>query len=144
MRPKLLDSTTNSILQAPAPDRTVKKMQCRSEPGSPGYCRKVPGSTSLVSPAKALFKTWVNISDSTMGDWLTAAANLMLTLYEAHKKDVIGCNYLHADETATKVLESERKGAIHLENYWVYQAHEKNWSCSIIKPEEEETGLTRY
>ena len=86
VRPKLLDSTTNSILQAPAPDRTVKKMQCRSEPGSPGYCRKVPGSTSLVSSAKALFKTWVNISDSTMGDWLTAAANLMLTLYEAHKK----------------------------------------------------------
>ena len=60
-----------------------------------------------------------------MGDWLTAAANLMLPLYEAHKKRVIACNYLHADETTIKVLESERKGATHLGYYWVYQAHEQ-------------------
>jgi transposase len=60
-----------------------------------------------------------------MGDWFAAAAKLLLPLYGAHKKLVISCNYLHADETTIKVLESERKGAAHLGFYWVYQAHEQ-------------------
>jgi hypothetical protein len=60
-----------------------------------------------------------------MGDWVSAAAQVLQPAYEAHKKMILASNYLHADETTIKVLESERKGASHLGYYWVYQAHEQ-------------------
>lgn len=55
----------------------------------------------------------VVISDSTIGDWLATAAKWLLPLYEAHKLLVLGCGYLHADETIIKILDSDKKGATH-------------------------------
>ncbi len=125
VRPKLLDAATNSILQAPAPDRAFEKSSVDPSLVAQVIVEKFLDHLPLYRQLKRYSRLGVNISDSTMGDWLTAAAYLMLPLYEAHKKEVIACNYLHADETTIKVLESERKGATHLGYYWVYQAHEK-------------------
>ena len=125
VRPKLLDAATNSILQAPAPDRAFEKSSVDPSLVAQVIVEKFLDHLPLYRQLKRYSRLGVNISDSTMGDWLTAAANLMLPLYEAHKKGVIACNYLHADETTIKVLESERKGATHLGYYWVYQVHEK-------------------
>jgi len=125
VRPKLLDTVTNRILQAPAPDRAFEKSSVDPSLVAQIIVEKFLDHLPLHRQLKRYSRLGVIISDSTMGDWLTAAANLMLPLYEAHKKGVIACNYLHADETTIKVLESERKGATHLGYYWVYQAHEK-------------------
>jgi transposase len=125
VRPKLLDCATNNILQAPAPDRAFEKSSVDPSLVAQVIIEKFLDHLPLYRQLKRYSRLGVSISDSTMGDWLTAAANLMLPLYEAHKKGVIACNYLHADETTIKVLESERKGATHLGYYWVYQAHEQ-------------------
>jgi len=41
-------------------------------------------------------------------------------LYEAHKKIVLACGYLHADETPPKVLDENKKGTTHQGYFWVY------------------------
>jgi transposase len=125
VRPKLLDTVTGRILQAPAPDRAFEKSSVDPSLVAQIIVEKFLDHLPLHRQLKRYSRLGVSIRDSTMGDWLTAAANLILPLYEAHKKGVIGCNYLHADETTIKVLESERKGATHHGYYWVYQAHEK-------------------
>jgi transposase len=125
VRPKFLDTTTNSILQAPAPERPFEKSSVDASLVSQAIVEKYVDHIPIYRQLKIYARRGVTISDSTMGDWFTAAANLLLPLYEAHKKLIISCNYLHADETTIKVLESERKGATHLGFYWVYMAHEQ-------------------
>jgi len=125
VRPKLLDATTNCIVQAPAAERPFEKSNVDASLVAQIIVEKYMDHLPLYRQLKRYSRLGVNISDSTMGDWLTAAANLMLPLYEAHKLLVVSCSYLHADETTIKVLESDRKGATHLGYYWVYQAHEQ-------------------
>lgn len=125
VRPKLLDATTNCIVQAPAPERPFEKSSVDASLVSQAIIEKYVDHIPVYRQIKIYSRLGVTLSDSTVGDWFSAAANLLLPLYEAHKKLVISCNYLHADETSIKVLESERKGATHLGFYWVYLAHEQ-------------------
>lgn len=125
VRPKLLEAVTNRIVQACAPERPFEKSNVDASMVVQIVVEKYMDHLPLHRQLKRYARLGVTISNSTMGDWLSAAANLILPLYEAHSKLVIACNYLHADETTIKVLESERKGATHLGYYWVYQAHEK-------------------
>ena len=125
VRPKLLEAVTNRIVQAPAPERPFEKSNVDASLVAQIVVEKYMDHLPLHRQLKRYARLGVTISNSTMGDWLGAAANLILPLYEAHCKLVIACNYLHADETTIKVLESERKGATHLGYYWVYQAYEK-------------------
>ncbi|MEO5647090.1 MAG: IS66 family transposase [Chitinophagaceae bacterium] len=124
VRPKYLDTRTSRILQAPAQQRPFEKSSVDPSLVAQIIVEKYMDHLPLYRQVKRYSRLGVTIPDSTMGDWLAAAANLMLPLYEAHKNLVISCNYLHADETTIKVLESERKGATHLGYYWVYQSHE--------------------
>jgi len=125
VRPKLLDVATNSILQAPAPERPFEKSSVDASLVSQAIVEKYVDHIPIYRQVKIYARLGVTLSDSTMGDWFASAANLLLPLYEAHKKLVISCNYLHADETTIRVLESERKNATHLGFYWVYLAHEQ-------------------
>jgi transposase len=62
----------------------------------------------------------VNIAQSTINDWVKAVLTHVAALYEAHKKIVLACGYLHADETPLKVLDENKKGTTHQGYYWVY------------------------
>ena len=125
VRPKLLDAATNRILQAPAPDRPFEKSSFDTSLVAQAIIEKYVDHIPIYRQIKIYARLGVTISDSTMGDQFGAAAKLILPLYEAHKKLVLSCNYLHVDETTINVLESERKNATHLGFYWVYLAHEQ-------------------
>lgn len=125
IRPKLLDAATNSIFQAPAPERPFEKSSVDASLVAQVIIEKYVDHIPFYRQRKIYSRRGITISDSTMCDWCAAAANLIEPLYQALKKLVISCNYLHADETTIKVLESERKGASHLGFYWVYLAHEQ-------------------
>lgn len=125
VRPKLMETATNVIFQAPAPERPFEKSSVDASLVAQIIIEKYVDHLPFYRQQKIYARRGVTISDSTMCDWSTAAANLILPLYEALKKLVISCNYMYADETTIKVLESERKGASHLGFYWVYQAHEQ-------------------
>ena len=63
----------------------------------------------------------VKLPYSTLSDWVGATCRLIEPLYEALKKEVAQCGYLHVDETPIKVLDKDKKGQTHRGYYWVYQ-----------------------
>jgi len=125
VRPKLLDAATNRILQAAAPDRCFEKSNADTSLVAQVIVEKYADHLPLYRQIKRYERLGVNISDSTIGDWLTVAAQMLLPLYQAHRLLVLSYGYLHADETIIKVLDNDKKGATHQGYYWVYQSHEQ-------------------
>ena len=125
VRPKFMDAGTKRIYQAQAPERCFEKSNVDPSLVAQVIVEKYMDHLPLYRQVKRYSRLGVTISDSSMGDWVSAGASVILPLYEAHKKVILASNYLHADETTIKVLESERKGASHLGYYWVYQEHEQ-------------------
>ena len=125
VRPKLLDVTANRILQALAPERSFEKSNVDASLVAQVIVEKFVDHLPLYRQIKRYARLGVTISDSTIGDWLTASATLLQPLSEAHTIAVLNCGYLHADETIIKVLDSDKKGATHRGYYWVYQSNEQ-------------------
>jgi transposase len=65
-------------------------------------------------------RSGIKLSYSTLSDAITSTCKLMVPLQEAFIKQVLACNYLHADETPIKVLDKDKKGTTHRGYYWVY------------------------
>jgi transposase len=124
VRPRYLDTLTNRIYQAAAPARSFERSNVDSSLVAQVIVEKYIDHLPLYRQIKRYERLGVTISDSTIGDWLTAGAELLLPLYQAHKLNVLGSGYLHADETIIKVLDSDKNGATHQGYYWVYQCHD--------------------
>src|SRR5690606_19104446 len=64
----------------------------------------------------------ITLSESTLGGWVAATADLLVPLYEALKKEVIESGYVQADETPIAVQDRDKQGSTHRGYYWVYHA----------------------
>ena len=64
----------------------------------------------------------VTIPRSTIDSWQTGTANLVWSLYEELKRQVLGQGYIQLDETPIKVLDQRKKGTTHRGYYWVYHS----------------------
>src|ERR1019366_6397711 len=62
----------------------------------------------------------IELSDSTLVDWINRTARLLKPLYEAHRRIILSAPYLQADETPIGVLESDNPGSLHRGYHWVY------------------------
>lgn len=62
----------------------------------------------------------INLAESTISGWFTAASKLIEPLYETLKTKVISTDYLMADETPIPVLTKDSPGATHKGYHWVY------------------------
>jgi len=71
----------------------------------------------------------VEISDKTIGGWVTAGCDLLTTLYERLVIRVQQSGYIQADETPIKVLDKDKKGDTHKGYYWVYHAPGEKTVC---------------
>lgn len=125
VRNKFMDPTTDRILQAPAPERAFERSSVDASLVAQIIVEKYVDHLPLYRQLNRYARLGVAISDSTMGDWLTNGAGLLLPLYQAHRRLVLSGGYLHADETTLKVLDKLKKGTTHLGYYWVYQSHEQ-------------------
>lgn len=123
IRPKYLDVATNSIHQALAPERSFEKSNVDTSLIAQIIVEKFIDHLPLDRQLKRFARLGVTISDSTIGNWVTASAAFLKPLYEAHKQLVLASGYLHADETIIKVLDSDKKNATHQGYYWVYQCN---------------------
>jgi transposase len=63
----------------------------------------------------------IKLPYSTLTDWVSSTCKLIEPLYEALRKELLQCLYLHVDETPIKVLDKDKKGQTHRGYYWVYQ-----------------------
>jgi transposase len=120
-RPKYLDVVTNTIYQALAPERSFERSNADTSLIAQIIIEKFVDHLPLDRQRKRFARMGVDISDSTMGNWVAAGAAFLNPLYEAHKQLVLDSGYLHADETIIKVLDSDKKNATHQGYYWVYQ-----------------------
>lgn len=62
----------------------------------------------------------VPLDATTVSNWIKQGCNLIVPLYEAHRRQVLAASYLSVDETPIKVLDKNKKGKTHQGYYWVY------------------------
>ena len=72
-----------------------------------------------------LKRSGIELSDSTINGWFNATSDLLEPLYHCLQKKVLACNYLQADESPIKVLDSNKKRATHTGYHWVYRSPEE-------------------
>jgi len=59
-------------------------------------------------------------AQSTMSDWMAGCCYLLDPLYNTLKQKIISSDYIQADESPIKVLDSNKKGKTHQGYQWVY------------------------
>lgn len=59
-------------------------------------------------------------AQSTLGDWMAGCCLLLEPLYNTLKQKILDADYIQADESPIKVLESDKKGSAHQGYQWVY------------------------
>jgi transposase len=62
----------------------------------------------------------VELAESTINGWFTAAVQLLEPLYEVLRQKVLKTDYLMADETPIPVQTKDKPGATHKGYHWVY------------------------
>lgn len=122
IRPKYARPDEAGIAIAPLPERALEKIMAGYALLSYLIVSKYVDHLPLYRQSKMFAREGMKIPDNTIGGWVTAVCSLLVPLYEEHKKQVLGRNYLQADETTIKVLDSDKKGASHLGYQWVCYA----------------------
>lgn len=69
------------------------------------YCDHIP----LHRQERRLARQGVDLSRSTLCDWMKGAADALAPLYELMKALILTCGTLHTDDTSVKLRDSERK-----------------------------------
>lgn len=59
-------------------------------------------------------------AQSTMSDWMNSCCKLLEPLYNTLKQKILDSDYIQADESPIKVLDSDKKGSTHQGYQWVY------------------------
>lgn len=59
-------------------------------------------------------------AQSTLGDWMSGCCQLLEPLYNTLKQKILESDYIQADESPIKVLDSNKKGSTHQGYQWVY------------------------
>lgn len=115
------ESEGTKVLIGKLPERPLPK--CIAGPNllSALIVAKFIDHLPLYRQAQMFKRQGIVLSDSTLGGWVNAVAQLLLPLYEAQKKKILSASYLQADETPIQVLKSEKAGSTHRGYHWVYQ-----------------------
>ena len=61
----------------------------------------------------------IELSDSTINDWIVRSINLLTVLHDRQTHILLSSGYIQNDETPIKVLDSEKKGQTHRGYFWV-------------------------
>lgn len=72
--------------------------------------------------AKIFKRDKVDLSESTLGGWVTAIANLLKPLYDTMIAELLKSDYIQGDESRIQVMDPTVKGKTHRGYYWVYHA----------------------
>lgn len=123
IRPKYvqpLSDLSSTVITASLPGRIMEKCMAGEGLLAQIIVDKYVDHLPLHRQMQRFARVGVNIAQSTINDWVKAVLTHIAALYEAHKKIVLACGYLHADETPLKVLDENKKGATHQGYYWVY------------------------
>jgi transposase len=110
------------VLIAPIPSRTVKRGLFDESVIAHLLISKYIDHLPLYRQRKIFQREGMDIPPSTLTDNTAAGCQVLKPIYNALKRELLSNLYLQGDETAIKVLQSEKKGACHLGYYWAYHA----------------------
>jgi len=117
------DADKTKIIAAPAPSRPLSK--CIAAPSVLAqilidkYCDHLP----IFRQVKRFERSGVTLPYNTILDWAGRTIDLVAILYEALKKEILGSQYIHVDETGLKVLcsqQNKNSRKIHDGYLWCY------------------------
>jgi len=120
VRPKYAKANNEGVIIAPMIDRPFTKSIAGPGLVAQVMIDKYVDHLPLYRQMERFKRESVNIAYSTIADWVSAGCVWLTPLYEALKKVILECRYLHADETPTKVLDKDKKGTTFRGYYWVY------------------------
>lgn len=126
VRPKLACKCCDAISQVPAPALPVPR-------GRAG-----PGHLPLYRQSQIYAREGVEISRSTMADWLGQVSWLLGPLVERLADHVMASPKLHADDTPVPVL-APGLGKTATGRLWIYLRDNRRWS-----PSDRPAALFRY
>ena len=89
---------------------------------------------------KVFSREGFDIPSSTLEGWFARTCNLLEPLYDELRKQVLGADYLQADETPIKVLDKAKKGKTHRGYHWIYHAPAKKLALFDYRPGRGSTG----
>lgn len=120
VRPKYARADNGGIVTAPMIERPLPK--AIAGPALLTYIAiaKHVDHLPLYRLAECFKREGIDISYSTLVDWISGTCTLIAPLCEALKTLVLQSNYLHVDETPIKVLDKDKKGTTHRGYFWVY------------------------
>lgn len=123
VRPKYampLTATNDTALTASLPERIMGKSMfgegLLARIIIDKYCDHMP----LYRERQRFIRGGVTMSPSTINSAVVRVQDSLISIHEAHKKIVLDCRYLQADETTIKVLDEQKKGTTHTGYYWTY------------------------
>ena len=119
VRPKLACRCCETITQAPAPNRPIQRSYASAELLAYITTGKYMDHLPLYRQCEILARHGVQISDSTMGDWIGGVHELLAPLLEELRKYVFTAKKLHADDTPIRVL-APGTGKTKTARLWVY------------------------
>ena len=120
IRPRYVSTDNQNFVIAPLVERPLPKAIAAAGLLTQIIIDKYLDHLPLNRQVERLKREGITLPYSTISDWVSATAKLLDPLYEALKKELIGSDYLHVDETPVKVLDKDKKGTTHRGYLWVY------------------------
>ena len=121
IRPKYAKPDNSGIIIAPMIERPLPKAIAGAGLLAQIVIDKYVDHLPLYRQMQRFKREGIQLPYSTFTDWAHSTCKLITPLYELHRKIVLQCDYLHADETPIKVLDPNKKSSTHRGYYWVYQ-----------------------
>jgi len=120
IRPKYAKAESEGVIIGDLPSRPIDK-------GIPGsgllshiFISKFVDHLPIYRQRQQFKRQGVDLSASTLDNWITSGYDLLLPLYELQRERIIRKEYLMADETPIQVLDKAKRGKTHRGYFWVY------------------------
>ena len=120
IRPKYAKRESEGVIIGDLPSRPIDK-------GIPGpgllshiFISKFVDHLPLYRQRQQFKRQGVDLSASTLDNWITSGYDLLLPLYELQRERIIKKEYLMTDETPIQVLDKAKRGRTHRGYFWVY------------------------
>ena len=121
VRPKYV-SETGGVIIAPLPARPIDKGIAEPSLLAHVVIEKYVDHLPVYRQLQRFEREGITLSSSTLGDWISASADLLKPLYAALQDELLDSGYVQADETPIQVQDLKKTKKTHRGYYWVYNA----------------------
>jgi transposase len=130
VRPKCSCRLCEAICQAPAPSLPIRRGRAGSGLLAHVLVGKYADHLPLYRQAEILAREGVELSRSTLADWVGQCAALLRPLVDALARYVLAGAVLHADDTPVPVL-APGAGKTRTARLWAYVRDERPWAGPV-------------